>query len=91
MLTTIIRREPSVPAQQRPVGPSTDLDGAILRFLGCGRAVPLGEITKGVGATTHKVHARVQTLVGKGLVIRTRNPLGPQRGPGASTYQLAGQ
>jgi hypothetical protein len=89
MLTEIIARDPTPAQGQRPVGPSTPLDGLILAFLGDGQPRELQEITRAVGGSTHKVHARAQSLVGKGLVTWTRIPGGPSRGPGASVYQLA--
>jgi hypothetical protein len=89
MLTEIIRKAPAPIPAQRPMGPSTPLDEQIMAFLADGRVVELNDITRAVDGRTHKVHARVQTLVGKGLVTWTRNPTGPQRGPGASSYRLA--
>ena len=87
MLTEIVRRDPPAP---RAPGPSTPLDTAILAALADGERRELREVTVLVGDTTHKVHARIQTLVDKGLVLWTRLPNGPQRGPGASVYQIAG-
>jgi hypothetical protein len=89
MLTEIIARNPALPPQQRPAGPSTRLDELILAYLNDGEPRELQEITRAVSGATHKVHARAQSLVGKGLVTWTRIPGGPARGPGASRYQLA--
>jgi predicted ArsR family transcriptional regulator len=88
-ISEIIPREPTFARRQRTNGPSTPLDEAILEFLGDEVPRELQEITKAVGATTHNVHARVQSLVHKGLVARSATPGGPPRGPGASTYRLA--
>lgn len=100
-LTEIEMCEPPVLQRDQTMGPSIDLDHRILRALrlvderlhpagsaAMGRS--LGEITQAVGGTTHHVHARVQTLIDRGLVIRERIPGGPRRGPGASQYLLTG-
>jgi DNA-binding Lrp family transcriptional regulator len=85
-LTEIIRRDPPV---KPPPGPTTALDALILQVLQDGERRELREITAALSVSTHKAHARIQTLVGKGLVNRTRLPGGPARGPGASVYQIA--
>jgi DNA-binding MarR family transcriptional regulator len=86
MLTEIIRKDP--PPQRRPAVPSTEVDAQILAVLAGGDRMELRDITKAVGRTTHHTHARVMTLVRKGLVARERPPGAPSRGPGASLYQL---
>jgi predicted ArsR family transcriptional regulator len=88
-ISEIIPREPTLAPRKRTNGPSTPLDEAILRFLSDGRPRELQEITRAVGGGTHNVHARTQSLVHKGLVVWTKTPGGPPRGPGASTYRLA--
>lgn len=85
VLTEIIRRDPPRP---RPPGPTTKLDELIMAVLADGERRELREITAAVGASTHKVHARVQTLVRKNLVHWERLSGGPVRGPGASVYQI---
>lgn len=88
-LTEIVERDPGA---IRTIGPTTVLDEAIIAHLRLASApVPLQQITKAVGDTTHHVHARVVVLMGKGLVERIQNPTGPSRGPGASTYRLVGE
>ena len=72
---------------QRPGGPTIPLDHAILRALDDG-PMELREISRRVSDTSHHVHARVQTLIAKGLVVRNSIPGGPRRGPGASVYAL---
>jgi len=89
LITEIIPHEPSITQRTRGNAPSTPLDEAIMEFLSDGQPRELQEITRAVGGTTHNVHARAQSLVGKGLVTWTRIPGGPSRGPGASTYRLA--
>ena len=88
-LTEIIERDPAPAPALRPAGPSTPLDQAILDALSCGREMALQEVTRATGNSTHKVHARIQSLVGKGMVNWIRTPGGPRRGPGASKYQIA--
>lgn len=89
-ITEIIPHEPTVTPRMRANGPSTPLDEKILGFLADGRPRELQEITRAVEpGATHNIHARTQSLVGKGLVIREPIPGGPPRGPGASTYRLA--
>lgn len=84
-LTEIIRRDPPVRKQS---GPSTRVDRQILAALAGGERMELRDITRVVGSTTHHTHARLATLVGKGLVVRVKPPGSPARGPGASLYQL---
>jgi hypothetical protein len=88
MLTDIVRSEPPT-ASSRPGGPTVPVDEAILRVLAdVADPVPLRFITQAVGDTTHHVHARIETLITKGLVVRRRAPGAPRRGPGASVYEL---
>lgn len=88
MLTAIEPCEPPVLTRDRNVGPTTDLDHLILQALAQRAGLRLQDITQVVGGTTHRVHARVQTLIERGLVHRERIPGGPRRGPGASRYLL---
>lgn len=84
------RRDP-LPARNAPAqGPTVPLDHAILRILGDGEARELVSIRMALAdkPSTHDLHARISTLVDKGLVCRTPRPGGPRRGPGASYYQL---
>lgn len=88
-LTHIEPCDPPVHQRDQATGPSTPLDHEILRFLShCGGPAELGEITRGIGGTTHRVHARVQALLDRGLVHRRPITGGPKRGPGASVYTL---
>jgi DNA-binding Lrp family transcriptional regulator len=84
-LTEILRRDPPV---RKQTGPSTQVDLKILKALAGGDRMELREITRIVGNTTHHTHARLQTLVNKGLVVRLKPPGAPARGPGASLYQV---
>lgn len=86
MLTEIVRRDP--PARKQ-TGPSTQVDQRILAVLAGGDRWELREIVHRVDSTTHHTHARLQSLVNKGLVVRWKPPGAPARGPGASLYQLA--
>lgn len=84
------RRDPT-PARNAPApGPTVPLDHSILRILGDGEPRELCSIRMALPdkPSTHALHARITTLVEKGLVQRTPLPGGPQRGPGASHYQL---
>jgi len=85
-LTEIIRRDPPVRKQS---GPSTQVDQRILAALAGGDRMELRQIRALVGGTTHHTHARLKTLIDKGLVTRFKPPGAPARGPGASLYQAA--
>lgn len=87
MLTQIVPCSPPEITAPSTGGPTIPLDFAILNALENGPA-ELREISRRVGDTSHHVHARVQTLMTKGLVERSSIPGGPRRGPGASRYAL---
>ena len=87
-LTEIEPCEAPLSARDQIAGPSTDMDHQILQFLAQHPGVELRAITRAVDDTTHHVHARVQTLIDRGLVRRSPIPGGPRRGPGASRYRL---
>jgi predicted transcriptional regulator len=81
----------SPPAMVETAAPSSQVpvDGRIMQVLvEADRPMELREITRLVDDTTHHVHARVQELVRKGLVVWNRHPE-RRRGPGASTYWRA--
>lgn len=91
MLTEIVPCDPPATARLGSPGPTLPVDEAILAVLAdLADPVPLRVITRHVGDTTHHVHARIETLITKGLVVRRRAPGAPRRGPGASVYELAG-
>lgn len=90
MLTDILPSDPPA-TSSRSGGPTVPVDEAILRVLGdVADPVRLQFITESIGggATTHHVHARIETLIDRGLVKRIRPPGAPRRGPGASVYEL---
>lgn len=88
MLTEVLPCEPPELVRDRATGPSIAVDCAILEYLKEHPGQPLSRITRGIGGRTHHVHARVQVLIDRGLVLRLPTPGGPQRGPGASWYYL---
>lgn len=90
-LTQIEPCDPPTSVRDQATGPSTPLDHQILQHMQDREPMPLRAITRAVGSTTHRVHARLQVLIDRGLIRREALPDGPKRGPGASVYSLTAQ
>ncbi len=89
-LETLIAKAPPPLYSERTPAATTELDQVIMGVLEeidspC-RPSHLAELAN---ASPRRVSARLGVLVKRGLILRTAEPGGPQRGPGAFLYSKA--
>jgi predicted transcriptional regulator len=84
LLNEIVPCDPPLMSGPRPL----PIDTQILDMLAARGPMELAELTAATGDSTHRVHARLTSMMKRGLVQRRQ--LGARtRGPGASVYVLA--